>query len=116
MKNISGVFLFNERNANPNRLLYKANLNLKKFTSILLFLSLLSTYYAQKINWNTWGETAFKKAKNENKPVFLDVGTEWCTACNLMEEHTYTDTTVIGIINRNFILNCLAKLWAIDLR
>lgn len=69
----------------------------------LSLFSILSTAVSQKINWQVWGETAFKSAKTQHKPVFLDVGTEWCTACNLMEEHTYTDTTVIGIINRNFI-------------
>jgi uncharacterized protein YyaL (SSP411 family) len=73
----------------------------KSFTA--LFILILSCGKAQKINWYAWGETPFKKAKAEHKPVFLDVGTEWCTACNLMEEHTYTDTSIIGIINRNFI-------------
>ncbi|HTA63808.1 MAG TPA: DUF255 domain-containing protein [Bacteroidia bacterium] len=57
-----------------------------------------------KINWQAWGEKPFLKAKKEHKPIFLDVGTEWCTACNFMEAETYTDTTVIGILNRNFIL------------
>ena len=58
---------------------------------------------SQKINWAAWGEAPFKRAKAEHKPVFLDVGTEWCTACNLMEEKTYTDTSIIRIINQNFI-------------
>ncbi len=73
----------------------------KSFTAV--FILFLLSVKAQKINWYAWGETPFKKAKAEHKPVFLDVGTEWCTACNLMEEHTYTDTSIIGIINRNFI-------------
>jgi uncharacterized protein YyaL (SSP411 family) len=50
-----------------------------------------------------WGEAPFKKALAENKPVFLDVGTEWCTACNLMEEKTYTDPEIIKLINENFV-------------
>ncbi len=69
----------------------------------VLFITLLFCGNAQKINWFAWGETPFKKAKAEHKPVFLDVGTEWCTACNLMEEHTYTDTSIIRIINQSFI-------------
>jgi len=76
---------------------------MKQSIVILLFFPVLSLFPVSKINWNAWGENAFKKAKTEHKPVFLDVGTEWCTACNLMEENTYTDTTVMGIINRNFI-------------
>jgi len=69
----------------------------------LLLISFLFSAAAQKINWYAWGEAPFKRAKAERKPVFLDVGIEWCTACNLMEEKTYTDTSVIRIINQNFI-------------
>ena len=69
----------------------------------IFFILLISGANAQKINWYAWGETPFKKAKAERKPVFLDVGTEWCTACNLMEEKTYADTSIIRIINQNFI-------------
>lgn len=74
-----------------------------RFTFLIPIFLFINHSYSQKINWNAWGDKAFIKAKTERKPVFLDVGTEWCTACNLMEENTYTDTTVIGIINRNFI-------------
>src|SRR5437879_421291 len=76
---------------------------MKKIFLTLVFSSFINAAFSQKINWKAWGETAFKTAKEQHKPVFLDVGTEWCTACNLMEENTYTDTTIIGIINRNFI-------------
>ncbi len=77
---------------------------MKRLLLSLVFSS--SIFYctqAQKINWYAWGETPFKKAKQLNRPIFLDVGTEWCTACNLMEEKTYTDTAVINFINKNFI-------------
>lgn len=71
---------------------------------LILFLSCILSLHSQvKINWQLWSEKAFTNAKAQAKPVFLDVGTEWCTACNLMEEKTYSDITVIGLINRNFI-------------
>jgi uncharacterized protein YyaL (SSP411 family) len=71
---------------------------------LICFIFVFKTSFSQKsIQWQAWGESAFKTAKKEHKPVFLDVGTEWCTACNLMEEKTYTDTTVVGILNRNFV-------------
>ena len=73
---------------------------------LIISLSLFSVCFSQttKINWQAWGEKPFAQAKKQHKPIFLDVGTEWCTACNFMEAETYTDTTVIGILNRNFIL------------
>lgn len=70
---------------------------------LLFLLATLDLCGQPKINWFAWGETPFTKARLEHKPVFLDVGTEWCTACNLMEEKTYTDTSIIRIINSSFI-------------
>jgi uncharacterized protein YyaL (SSP411 family) len=70
---------------------------------LLLLLLTFGAKAQQKINWYAWGEAPFKKARLEHKPVFLDVGTEWCTACNLMEEKTYTDSSIIRIINSNFV-------------
>lgn len=72
----------------------------------LLFKTFILISFAsrsQGINWQAWGEQAFKEAKEKRKPIFLDVGTEWCTACNLMEEKTYTDAGVIKLLNENFI-------------
>jgi uncharacterized protein YyaL (SSP411 family) len=77
---------------------------MKKILVILLFISTTCLAQTAKINWQAWGEKPFLQAKAQHKPIFLDVGTEWCTACNFMEAETYTDTTVIGILNRNFIL------------
>lgn len=60
-------------------------------------------FQSQTIRWQAWGDAAFKAAKESKKPIFLDVGTEWCTACNLMEEKTYTDAGVIKLLNERFI-------------
>lgn len=71
---------------------------------IILFVCIGSSLAGQnKIGWQAWGDKPFAEAKRLHKPVFLDVGTEWCTACNFMEDETYTDTAVIGLLNRNFI-------------
>ncbi len=82
----------------------KTTIMKKIFLPLFSLLSFVAVSQTKKINWQAWGEKPFLKAKAEHKPIFLDVGTEWCTACNFMEAETYTDTTVIGILNRNFIL------------
>ena len=74
-----------------------------RFLIVLTICNLAAFSQKQKINWQAWGEKPFAKANSEHKPVFLDVGTEWCTACNFMEDETYTDTAVIRILNQNFI-------------
>ncbi len=30
------------------------------------------------VNWYPWGEEAFEKAKNEDKPIFLSIGYSTC--------------------------------------
>jgi len=76
---------------------------MKRFLLLLPILSALNLFAQVKINWLTWSENTFAKAKAESKPVFVDVGTEWCTACNLMEEKTYIDSLIIKTLNKNFI-------------
>ncbi len=80
------------------------NIHLKKFLSpLFIFLFLATIVKSQNINWLSWEQSTFEKAKQEQKLIFLDVGTEWCTACNWMESDTYTNQEVIDILNTNFI-------------
>ncbi len=75
----------------------------KTFTSILLFLTTLSTQ-AQEINFEkgTWKETV-AKAKAQNKPIFIDFFTTWCGPCKLLEQKVYSKPEVIQKMNANFI-------------
>jgi uncharacterized protein YyaL (SSP411 family) len=49
----------------------------------------LSPYLQQHshnpVDWQPWGEDAFTKAKNENKPIFLSIGYSTCHWCHVME-------------------------------
>ncbi|AWR93521.1 thioredoxin domain-containing protein [Acidianus brierleyi] len=54
------------------------------------------------INWYEWTEEAFEIAKNENKPIIVDVGASWCHWCHVMDK-SYEDPDVVKIINENFI-------------
>ncbi|HXB40585.1 MAG TPA: DUF255 domain-containing protein, partial [Bacteroidia bacterium] len=76
---------------------------MKNLLFILFTSWILAVYPQAKINWQAWGNKPFTAAKKQHKPVFLDVGTEWCTACNFMEDETYSDTAVIRILNQNFV-------------
>lgn len=50
----------------------------------------------------TWSE-AVKKAKAENKPIFLDVYATWCGPCRQLKRNTFSDKEVGEYFNSNFI-------------
>ncbi|MEO2032005.1 MAG: DUF255 domain-containing protein [Planctomycetaceae bacterium] len=55
------------------------------------------------VNWYPWGDEAFAKAKQENKPVFLSVGYSTCYWCHVMEVESFEDAEVAAVINKYFI-------------
>jgi len=42
-------------------------------------------------------------AEKENKLVFLDVYTDWCLPCQIMDEEVFTDEQLGNFFNENFI-------------
>ncbi len=42
-------------------------------------------------------------SQDEDKLVFLDIGTSWCLPCQLMKEDVYTDQVLGDYFNENFI-------------
>jgi len=44
-----------------------------------------------------------EQAENEDKMVFLDFYTTWCTPCKLMDEDVFTDREIGKYFNENFL-------------
>jgi uncharacterized protein YyaL (SSP411 family) len=61
------------------------------------------TNRAHEIQWRSWGAGAFAEAVAANKPVLLNLTAVWCHWCHLMDETTYSDPSLIDIINTNFV-------------
>src|SRR5579863_5204721 len=57
----------------------------------------------QPVNWHPWGESAFARAKAEDKPILLDIGAVWCHWCHVMDGESYEDAEVAELINRLFV-------------
>lgn len=55
------------------------------------------------VNWYPWGKEAFKKAKAEDKPIFLSIGYSTCHWCHVMERESFEDTEVGEVLNRDFV-------------
>ena len=55
------------------------------------------------VNWFSWGEEAFARARAEGKPVFLSVGYSTCYWCHVMERESFERDDVAAILNEHFI-------------
>ncbi len=65
--------------------------------------SYLRSAMHQPVDWQEWGEAAFARAREENKPVLLDIGAVWCHWCHVMDRESYEDAEIAEIINSHFI-------------
>ncbi|HEY5992367.1 MAG TPA: thioredoxin domain-containing protein [Candidatus Udaeobacter sp.] len=55
------------------------------------------------VDWYSWGEEAFAKARQENKPIFLSVGYSTCHWCHVMAHESFENEEVAAIMNREFV-------------
>ena len=55
------------------------------------------------VQWYPWGEEAFKKAKDENKPIFLSIGYSTCYWCHVMEREVFENKEIAGLMNDSFV-------------
>jgi thiol:disulfide interchange protein len=55
------------------------------------------------VDWYPWGQEAFDRAKQENKPIFVDTYASWCEPCKWMDQNTFSQTTVGDFFNKNYI-------------
>jgi uncharacterized protein YyaL (SSP411 family) len=55
------------------------------------------------VHWMGWNDTAFEKAKNENKPIFLSIGYSTCHWCHVMEEESFENEAIAEILNAHFV-------------
>ncbi|MEQ1894443.1 MAG: thioredoxin domain-containing protein, partial [Planctomycetota bacterium] len=55
------------------------------------------------VDWYPWGEEAFARAKEEDKPVFLSIGYSTCHWCHVMEHESFEDEEVAALMNAHFV-------------
>ena len=55
------------------------------------------------VNWHSWSQEAFAKAKKDNKPIFLSVGYSTCHWCHVMEHESFEDEAIAEFLNKHFI-------------
>jgi uncharacterized protein YyaL (SSP411 family) len=58
---------------------------------------------AREIEWRPWSEAAFEQARSQDKPILLSISAVWCHWCHVMDETSYSNGTVIDLINRDYV-------------
>ena len=55
------------------------------------------------VDWYSWGEEAFQKAREEEKPIFLSIGYSTCHWCHVMERESFEKEEIAAIMNEHFV-------------
>ncbi len=55
------------------------------------------------VDWYPWGNEAFNKAKEEDKPIFLSIGYSTCHWCHVMEQESFEDAEVAELLNQQYV-------------
>lgn len=53
------------------------------------------------VKWMSF-EQALAKSKSSKRPIFIDVYTDWCGWCKVMDKNTFTDPNVARLLNEKF--------------
>lgn len=72
--------------------------------NIFLFLTIALLSFsaqAQEIKWMTFNE-ALTAQKKLPKPIFMDVYTDWCGPCKMLESNTFSDPKFAEYITKNY--------------
>ncbi|MCH9661147.1 MAG: thioredoxin fold domain-containing protein [Bacteroidetes bacterium] len=72
-----------------------------KNTLLLFALLLMGTLSAQEIQWISMNDALAAQAKNPKK-IFVDMYTNWCGPCKMLDRDTFSNKDVINYINKNF--------------
>ena len=68
---------------------------------LLLAVGSLATVQAQEIKWMSLDE-ALAAQKKKPKPIFMDVYTDWCGPCKMLDKNTFQTKEVSEYISKNY--------------
>src|SRR5258707_9982174 len=63
----------------------------------------LQQHAGNPVDWHAWGEEALKRAREEEKPILLSVGSSACHWCHVMAHESFEDPAVAEVMNRLFV-------------
>jgi len=63
----------------------------------------LLQHAANPVDWYPWGEEAFARARQEEKPIFLSIGYSTCHWCHVMARESFENEEIAAYMNEHFI-------------
>ena len=55
------------------------------------------------VDWYPWGDEALKRAREEDRPIFLSVGYSACHWCHVMERESFENPEIAAVLNEHFV-------------
>ena len=55
------------------------------------------------VDWFAWNDTAFAKARTEDKPIFLSIGYSTCHWCHVMERESFEQENIGQFLSEHFV-------------
>ncbi len=74
---------------------------MRKMLFLFAFVLTAITSNAQEIKWMPFNEALAAQKKNA-KPIFVDVYTDWCGPCKMLDKNTFSDPKFVEFINKNY--------------
>jgi len=68
---------------------------------LVVFLFLSTVSYGQEINWITMDEAVERQIKNPKK-IIIDMYTNWCGPCRMLDRNTFSNKKLAEYVNANF--------------
>ena len=74
---------------------------MRNFIYVIVALVSVNISAQNKVDWLSF-EEAIKKNAKEPKPILIDIYTDWCRWCKVMDDTTYKNDVIIKYINNNY--------------
>ncbi|MCX6549969.1 MAG: thioredoxin domain-containing protein, partial [Acidobacteria bacterium] len=55
------------------------------------------------VDWYPWGDEAFARARQEDKPIFLSIGYSTCHWCHVMEHESFEHPGIAALLNAGYV-------------
>jgi uncharacterized protein len=55
------------------------------------------------VAWHPWGPEALRRAREEQKPVFLSIGYSACHWCHVMERESFENPAIAALMNERYV-------------